>query len=492
MPRRSKRKLVLGVILLILVASVGGFYAYDQLRPSASCANPLAGAKTLRTQLAAPATIGGVTEFALPSPDREPTAPTVAPDGSIWFAEQSVAGIAHFYPENKTLVEYAWPYKYQAPQSSGGICGDKTSVWGLVLWNGKVWASDTTGNQLVGMDPTSGQVAQIQLPAAYSFPYTLTPGPNDTLWVTELFAGKVGEISQNGTLHEYPLPGGINAEPSQIIFANSTTGYYSDVGESEPKGGGVYSFNTSNFAPELVGGQHLTAPSSITIGSGALWVALHGSSSVASYNFTTKGWSYYPTTPVSWNPITLPYFVNANGSHVWFNEHYGNRIARIDPASGSMTEYSEANGVVNGSIIGNALTFALGGGKAWFAELTGNVLGYVDASYTPGFSTSISGNQTVVINRGSSASVNLIVHDTTHQGELNITFADSESLTSTPRNLSFIATSTSFAPPNGGESSVRVTVAASQSLSPGTYTAIFTASDGLTYESSFLRIVVPG
>jgi hypothetical protein len=342
------------------------------------------------------------------------------------------------------------------------------------------------------MDPSTGQFTMVKLPMNFSFPYTLTPGPGNTLWFTELNTGQIGVLSSNGTLREYPLPGGVNAEPSQVVFANSTTGYYSDVGVSEPKGGGVYSFNVSNFAPALLGGQHLTAPSSLAIGSGALWAALHGSSSVASYNFTTKGWSYYPTTPVSWNPITLPYFVNANGSYVWFNEHYGNRIARIDPANHSMAEYNEANGVVNGSIIGNALTFALGGGKAWFTELTGNILGYADASYTPGFSTSISGNSTVVINRGSSASVNLVVHDTTHQGALNITFADSESLTSTPRNLSFSAASTSFAPPDGGESSVRVTVAASQSMSPGTYTAILTASDGLTYESSFLRIVVLG
>jgi streptogramin lyase len=481
------------VVLLLIVASVGGFYAYNQLAGrSASCANPLGGAKTLKTQLATPTTISGVAEFALPSPDREPTAPTVAPDGSVWFGEQSVEGFAHFYPSNGTLVEYAWPYGYKAPPSSGGICGDKTSTWGVVLWDGKVWGSDTSGNQLVSLDPSAGQFAAVRLPTNFSFPYTLTPGPGNTLWFTELYGAKLGVLGSNGTLREYPLPGGINAEPSQIIFANSTTGYYSDVGVSEPKGGGVYSFNIGNFAPELLGGQHLTDPSSLTIGSGALWAALHGTSSVAGYNFTTKDWSYYPTTPVSWNPITLPYFVNAAGSYVWFNEHYGNRIARIDPASGSLAEYNEANGVVNGSIIGNALTFAVGGGRAWFTELTGNILGYVDASYTPGFSTSISGNSTVVMDRGSSASVNLVVHDTTHQGELNITFADSESFTSTPRNLTFSAASTSFAPPNGGESSIRVTVAASQSLKPGTYTAILTASDGLTYESSFLRIVVPG
>ncbi len=444
----------------------------------------------LRTQLAPPATFGGVTEFALPAPLREPNAPTVAPDGSVWFAEQSVAGLAHFYPDNRTLVEYAWPYGYPAPPSPGGVCGDKTSVWGLALWNGKVWASDTTGNQLVSLDPSSGKLAATKVPTNGSFPYTLTPGPNNTLWVTELFASKIGELSSNGTLREYPLPGGIDATPSQLIFTNSTTGYYADVGRGL-NGGGVYSFNPNHFSPTLVGGQKLTEPSSLTIGSGALWVALHGSSSVGSYNFTTKAWSYYPTTPVPWNTTTLPYFVNADDSSVWVNEHFGNRMARIVPATNSITEYSEANRSVNGSLIGNALTFAVGGGRAWFAELTGNVLGYVDASYTPGFSTSIAGNSTLAINRGSSASVDLVIHDTTHQGALTLSFADSETLISRPSNLTFTAPTNSLSPPAGGDSTIRVTIAASQSLKPGTYYAILTATDGLTFKSSFLKIVVP-
>ena len=51
------------------------------------------------------------------------------------------------------------------------------------------------------------------MPTDGSFPYTLTPGPNNTLWFTELFSSKIGELSANGTLHEYPLPGGVDANP---------------------------------------------------------------------------------------------------------------------------------------------------------------------------------------------------------------------------------------------------------------------------------------
>jgi streptogramin lyase len=489
-----KALLAPAIVLLIIVSTVSGIYIYQLVNPPPTCANPLGGAKILRTQLAPPTTIGGVTEFSLPAPLRDANGVTVAPDGSVWFGEQSVAGLAHFYPENRTLVEYAWPYHYPAPPASGGICGNKSDIWGVTLWNGRVWVSDTSGNQLIALDPSTGQFSTVKLPTSSSYPYTLTPGPDDTLWITELFSAKIGELSSNATLRQYSLPGGVDAEPSQIVFANSTTGYYSDVGASEAGGGGIYSFNTSRFSPVLVGGQRLFDPSSLTLASGALWVALHGSSSVASYNFTTKSWSYFPTSFVLWgaSPVTtLPYFVNANGSDVWVNEHYGNRIAMIDPANGSVAEYSESEHPVDGTTIVNALTFALGGGRAWFTEWFANGLGYADPNYDPGFYTSIAGNRTVTVHSGSSASVKLVVHDTTHQGGLNLTFADSESFISKPVNLTFSAPSTSISPPAGGESNVTVTVSASQSLKPGTYWAILSATDGLTYESSFLRIVVP-
>jgi streptogramin lyase len=491
---KSKRILVPVVILLLIGASLGGFYVYQTVNPPASCANPLGGAKVLRTQLPPPTTFGGVTEYALPTPIREPSAPLVAPDGSVWFADQAVAGLAHFYPSNRTLVEYAWPYNYAAPPSTGGLCGQKSSTWGMVFWDGKIWASDTSGNQLVAFDPSTGQFTAVKLPVSYSFPYTLTPGPNNTLWFTELFTGQIGVLSSNGTIRQYSLPGGVDAEPSQIVFANSTTGYYSDVGASEAGGGGIYSFNPSHFAPVLVGGQRFFDPSSLTLGSGALWVALHGSSSVAVYNFTTKVWTSDPTSYILLGgsaTTTLPYFVQANGTVVWLNEHYGNRMAMIDPANGTLVEYAESNQPINENTIGNALTFGLGGGRAWFAEETGNVLGYADASYSPGFYTSIQGNSTITVDAGSSANVTLVVHDTTHQGRLNLTFADSETLTAEPANLTYSVPSTSMSPQPQTTLRVQVTIAALQSLKPGTYYAILTATDGLTYESSFLKIVVP-
>ena len=77
MSRKSRRGLLAPTIILVLiVASVGGFYVYQKLNPAPSCANPLGSAKILRTQLVPPTIIGGVTEFALPTPLRAANAPS--------------------------------------------------------------------------------------------------------------------------------------------------------------------------------------------------------------------------------------------------------------------------------------------------------------------------------------------------------------------------------------------------------------------------------
>ncbi|HKT22514.1 MAG TPA: hypothetical protein VJR06_07905, partial [Nitrososphaerales archaeon] len=131
----------------------------------------------------------------------------------------------------------------------------------------------------------------------------------------------------------------------------------------------------------------------------------------------------------------------------------------------------------------------LGEGRAWFAESTGNILGYADASFNPGFYTTISGNNTVVVDRGSDATVELQVHDATTLG-LNLSFGDSESFSSTPSNIVFTAPRLPHPLPTA-TTMVPVVVRVDESLKPGTYWAILTVTDGVTYESSFLKIVVP-
>ncbi len=112
---------MLGVLLVVILASVTVVYVYQQQNPPPNCTSPLGNSKILRTTLPAPTVIGGITEFSLPGPLRNPNAPVVAPDGSVWFGEQAVAGIAHFYPGNMDLggIRLAVRLRYSAKHRRG-------------------------------------------------------------------------------------------------------------------------------------------------------------------------------------------------------------------------------------------------------------------------------------------------------------------------------------------------------------------------------------
>ncbi|MBI2648679.1 MAG: hypothetical protein HYW93_03385, partial [Thaumarchaeota archaeon] len=201
---KSRRRYIAAVALAALIVGAAAYFFVLQQGPS--CSEPLAGKKILKSQLSS-VSFGAVTKFKLPSPDRNPNGVVVAPDGSVWFGEQTLPGVGHIFANENgtaTLVEYVWPFSYPTQRASGPGCPPKTEIWGITLWNGMVWAADPVGNQLVGLNPSTETFHTIKLPKNNSYPYSLTVGPENSLWFTELFTSTIGKVSEDGALHEYP------------------------------------------------------------------------------------------------------------------------------------------------------------------------------------------------------------------------------------------------------------------------------------------------
>ena len=422
----------------------------------------------------------GVTKFRLP--DNEfPNGIAVASDGSVWFGEQNLPGVGHLF-ENGTMVEYAWPINY-SPST--------TSIWGVAQWNGRIWASDALGAQIISLDPTTATAYAVKLRNPSAFPYTLTVGMDDALWFTELYGSSLGRIDAKCTLKEYPIPTNLGGTPTQIEFVNSTFGYYVDAGNATSGLGQVLSFNTEQFAPQPVGGSFRPqAASSLALVPNGLWVAQHASSNLAYYDFKTHAWSQYPTTPVNYIESTLPYFVAANGSLVWFNEHYANRMAVIDTARGLLTEYSLSNPPANKTTeIDNALTFALGNDKAWFTELTANYVGYVDASYRPNFSiTGSSEYQSIEMRPGEILKLNFTVSGFSNR-PLSFRFADTENFTSRPNRIMINADVAEIGQLNN-ETTIIITIRTESTLSPGSYVLLVSVTDGYVDRGVYVSLEI--
>jgi len=493
---RGRYALAISLLVLLSVASVFAIFRYA---PASDCPSFLAGT-VVKSELVS-SSFGAVTTFALPAPERWPNAIAAAPDGSVWFGEEAVPALAHLFVTNGSLVEYPFPGAYQKSSSRGYSCADKTDIWGVTLWDGRVWATDSAQDRLVGLSPTNDTFDVVSLSASESLPYTLTPGPDDTLWFTQINSGQIGTLFANGTVEEHsvqipehlnntPASVDVPGVPAQVVFANSSLGYYVDASPLV-NGSAVFAFNPRDFRPEPVGegNQTLSDPDSLSLGDGGIWLAQHADSSLAFDDLQNGAWTVYPTSSVGYIGTTLPYFVQTNGSLVWFNEHFGNRMAVLDLPNKTLTEYSLSDpAAVNMSQLDNALTFALSGGKAWFTESTSDAVGYVDASLRPSFSISAIGNSTLSIPRGGSSSLHVELRGNS-SSHISIQFSVSQSPTLTGANITMLADKGEIGSLAGSQN-LNIAVNVGSGAAPGKYMLLVTATDGLVSRSVYVELAV--
>ena len=489
-----------GAVAIIVLVAIGGLAAYEFyfMRGQSQCVSVQPG-KPVTTHLGS-RTFGPVTEYPLPGNDTWPSAITAAPDGSVWFAQEAVPGVAHFYPSNDTLVEYGWP-GYKPPTLANCFPSKGTVSAGMALWNGRVWSVDEFANMIFGVNPGDGSVVSINSTGKANYPYWLAVGPHGDLWVTfDDTPARLARVFPNLTMSVTDLAGTGKDSPLQLDFVNSSLALLATINLSQnttTKGcvcdGHIYSFDPSKVgatvAPSVVGGSYkLIEPTSVSFSEGRVWVAQHYASSVVSYDFATRAWTEYPTSLVPWTNTTLPLLIAANGSSVWLNEHYANKIALVEPTAGTMTEISESSPPTSSSSgIQNDEYIAISGSRVWFTSMTGNYIGYVDGSYEPAFGIGPAGTNAATIPRGGNASVGLEVTGA-WSGPLKVNVSDSEGYSSIPTAIRVTPSSTMVPPGTRYLFSVEVT--ASQTAPRGEYTVAVTVTDEGIQRSAFLYVTV--
>jgi len=158
---------------------------------------------------------GQVKVFDLP-PRRSADDIAAGPDGNLWFTEDYenrrtylVARIARISPSGAFA-------EYTLGNHVGGVrsiaAGANRSIWFTTVY----WV-DARRKAAVGRIDISGKVRRFPLPAN-SGPNDIVAGPDGNLWITERGAGgpKIGRISPNGRLTQFPLPDK-KREPTSIV-----------------------------------------------------------------------------------------------------------------------------------------------------------------------------------------------------------------------------------------------------------------------------------
>jgi len=449
---------------------------------------------------------GAVTEYQLPGVDRYPDAVIAAPDGSVWFGVDEAPGVEHLYPNNGTVVQYAWP-NYPSPLPPD--CVYSASISGIALWNGRVWGADEYGNVIIGVNPSDGKSVTLNTTAQAAYPYWLAVGPDGYLWFTsDNTPARLGRVAPNMSMQVINLSGLGNDEPLTLDFVNSSLAYISTVNistfsatsacaeiSSNCASGHVYSFDPSDLSPTIMpkvvgAGFNLTLPTSASFLDGGVWVAQHDASNVVRYDISAGTWTTYPTSTVSYVPITLALETATEGGNVWFDEHYANKIAVIDPASNTLVEYSESDPpITNGTEIQNDLSIAAGDGGVWFTSLTANYVGFVNSAYNPGWGIAIEGADSAAVLPGGNASFAMDVTGS-WSTPLGVAVSDSENLTSTPKLIQIIPSVSSVPGMAATTYQLGVRVLVGQTVRPGEYTLAVTLTSGVIQQTGYFFIKV--
>jgi streptogramin lyase len=214
--------------------------------------------------------------------------------------------------------------------------------------DGRVWFAQQFDGMIGAISP-AGDIAQFRAPPRV-FPNGVAAGPDGRVWVsaqyiTPFAEGAIGAFSlTNHSWTIYPLRFialAITAGPDGNLWFLSQD---SDTAYRITTAGAITPFPLPTFSQWGY----------ITVGGdGNLWIAQN--SDIVKLSTTGAAVSY----PAAGQPEGIAWGSDGN---VWFAEYVGNRIGRLDPASGAITEFPVAPA---GAPIGIGVGY---GNDLWFGE----------------------------------------------------------------------------------------------------------------------------
>ncbi len=224
-----------------------------------------------------------------------------------WFADRAgyigrIDGAGH-------LTEWT------VPTSDAGA-----SPGGLVVSDGIVWFTDSDGNRIGRLDPSTGTFTMYPVPTANGFPLGITIGPDANIWFVERPAGKVARMTPTGTFTEWALVPG--AGPNRIVVGPDGALWFTEL-RSNRLGRITTSGQLTEYpvtgAPSDAGG-----PVGITLGpDGALYAALFkigGPDYVARFDsaaHVTRAW-----------PVPGALILASSQGAVWATDPFANTVTR--------------------------------------------------------------------------------------------------------------------------------------------------------------------
>ena len=257
---------------------------------------------------------GTLREWPVPTP-RYARDPSIAADGSVWFAVRQGARLARFDPARRRFEEWALPPDTQ-PQ---GVAATRD---GKVLYG---------GTDIGELDPASGQLKIHRCPDHPCKPYSLVLGDDDSVWFTDREFGRLGKLDRASgrfTFHTVGEdPYGLATDQRGRVWVTRKDA--DRVTRVDPATGEIAELALARGSlPRRIA----LAPD------GMIWVALYGVGRVISIDpvRVTVARDYQ----LPGGPNAGPYTVNVDAAgRVWVSEIQTDSVIMLNPRSETMRSF---------------------------------------------------------------------------------------------------------------------------------------------------------
>jgi virginiamycin B lyase len=137
----------------------------------------------------------------------------VAPDDTIWFAEQYANYIGHYSPATKHYQIYPLPWISVADPGGNGQQRSLPSAPNELALDthGDVWFTEFNADRLGRLDPRNGHMQHYLLASKKSmqtlYPYGIALDQQGNVWFTESGKNQIGQLEPaTGALHVFSVP----------------------------------------------------------------------------------------------------------------------------------------------------------------------------------------------------------------------------------------------------------------------------------------------
>ncbi len=187
--------------------------------------------------------------------------------------------------------------------------------------DGNLWFTETRGNRIGRITP-AGAITEFRLPAPPRTPFSIVAGPDGALWFTEDAA--IGRLSMTGAYTEFPV------SPTERYPDNITTGPDGALWFTEQGTNQVSRITTSGA---ITGFYILNLQTAELLGSSPGQTAICGSPSTKPTRSDASRRREISSRFRFRQGYAFPIGITAGpDGALWFTEHNGNAIGRLDPA----------------------------------------------------------------------------------------------------------------------------------------------------------------